>query len=156
MSLRDDLDEIDLQILRRLQVDGRTTHADLGREVGLSAPAVLQRVRKLEDSQILHDVVARLDPDRAGFGIQAFIQITLALHDDQAIDKFRKALRSLDAIVEAHHVSGGFDFLLKVAVEDMRAYERFIREELSKVKGIAKIESNFVMGSPKPFGRLPL
>jgi DNA-binding Lrp family transcriptional regulator len=53
-------------------------------------------------------------------------------------------------------VSGGFDFLLKVAVEDMRAYEQFIREELSKVKGIAKIESNFVMGSPKPFGRLPL
>ena len=150
------LDEVDVQILNLLQRDGRITNADLAKAVSLSPPSVLQRVRVLEKAGLIRGYHALLDYERLGLRITAMVGITLALHQDMAIERFRKAIQDVPEILECHHVSGDYDFLLKVVVRDMRAYEVFIREHLSRIKGVGQIRTSFVLGTPKYTTEVPL
>lgn len=154
--MRDRLDEVDLHILRVLQADGRITNADLARLVGLSPPSVLQRVRKLEESNVIRGYTAVLDQEKLGFSLTVFAQISLALHQDAAIDRFRQAVLDIPEVLECTNVSGEFDFLLKIVVADMKAYEALIRDRLSKIKGLGKIQSCFALATTKQTLRLPL
>jgi Lrp/AsnC family leucine-responsive transcriptional regulator len=143
------LDEVDWQLLGLLQKDGRITNADLAKTVGLSPPSVLQRVRTLEKSGLVRGYAAILDAERLGFRITAWVQITLALHQEQAIERFRKSIQDIPEILECYHVTGDFDFLLKVVVRDMRTYEVFVREKLSKIKGIQQIKTSIAFATNK-------
>lgn len=147
--MKNQLDEVDLQILASLQRDGRITNADLAKAVNLSPPSVLQRVRALEKAGLIRGYHALLDHERLGLRITAMVMITLALHQDMAIERFRRAVLDIPEILECHHVSGDFDFLLKVVVRDMRSYEQFVREKLSKIKGLGQIRTSFVLGTTK-------
>lgn len=150
------LDDIDLQILRLLQDNGRVTNADLARDVKLSPPSVLQRVRKLEETGVVRGYSARLEPEALGYGITIFALVSLAMHQEQPIDRFRSDIQALPEVVECYHISGEFDFLLKIVMEDMGSYERFIRERLSRLDAISKIQSCFVMANVKDNPRLPI
>src|ERR1700721_659208 len=130
------LDEVDVQILSLLQKDGRMTNADLAKAVGLSPPSVLQRVRALGKAVLTRGYVALLGAERLGLRITAWVEITLDLHQDQPIERFRRSVQEIPEILECYNVSGDFDFLLKVIVRDMRSYESFIREKLAKIKGV--------------------
>lgn len=154
--MKNQLDEVDLQILTLLQRDGRITNADLAKAVNLSPPSVLQRVRTLEKAGLIRGYHALLDHERLGLRITAMVMITLALHQDMAIERFRRAVQDVPEILECHHVSGDFDFLLKVVVRDMRGYEAFIREKLSKVKGVGQIRTSFVLGTTKYTTEIPM
>ncbi|HWD41633.1 MAG TPA: Lrp/AsnC family transcriptional regulator [Fimbriimonas sp.] len=146
---RTHLDEVDVQILKLLQKDGRITNADLAKSVGLSPPSVLQRVRTLEKAGLIKGYVALLDAERLGLRITAWVQITLSLHQEQPIERFRRGVQDIPEILECYNVSGDYDFLLKVIVKDMRGYEVFIREKLSKIKGIQQIKTSMVLGVNK-------
>ncbi len=150
------LDEVDAQLLSLLQSDGRITNADLAKRVNLSPPSVLQRVRALEKLGLIKGYTALLDADRLGLKITALTSINLALHQDQPIERFRKAVQQLPEVTECYHISGDYDFLLKIVVRDMRAYELFVREKLAKIKGVGKIHTSFVLGTPKHTTHLPL
>lgn len=150
------LDEVDIQLLALLQADGRITNAELAKRVGLSPPSVLQRVRALEKAGLIKGYTALIDADRLGLKITALTFINLALHQDQPIERFRKAVLLLPEVLECYHVSGDFDFVLKIVVRDMRAYELFVREKLAKIKGIGKIHTSFVLGTTKHTTQLPL
>ncbi len=150
------LDEVDVQILNLLQKDGRMTNTDLAKHVGLTAPSALQRVRSLEKAGFVKGYSAQLDPEKLGLRLTAFTFIALALHQDLAIERFRKSIGDLPEVLECYHISGEFDFMLKVLVKDIRSYEAFIREKLSRVKGVGKIQTSFVMGVPKHTTKLPL
>ncbi len=139
-----------------LQEDGRVTNADLARNVNLSAPSVLQRVRRLEDLGYIKKYTTILDHERLGFKLVVIAMVSLALHEDQAIERFRKSVTKLPNVIECLHVSGDFDFMLKILVPDIHAYERFVREQLSTIKGIGKIHSCFVLGINKSTTDLPL
>lgn len=154
--MKSQLDEVDVQILASLQRDGRITNADLAKAVNLSPPSVLQRVRALEKAGLIRGYHAQLDHERLGLRITAMVMITLALHQDMAIERFRRAVQDIPEILECHHVSGDFDFLLKVVVRDMRSYEQFIREKLSRIKGIGQIRSSFVLGTTKYTTEIPI
>ncbi len=154
--MKNNLDEVDLQLLALLQRDGRITNADLAKAVNLSPPSVLQRVRALEKASLIRGYHALLDHERLGFRITAMVMITLALHQDMAIERFRRAVQDIPEILECHHVSGDFDFLLKVVVRDMRGYEAFVREKLSRIKGVGQIRTSFVLGTPKATSEIPL
>lgn len=156
MTPKTHLDETDVQILHLLQNDGRMTNAELAKRVGLSPPSVLQRVRALEKAGLIRAYVALLEPERLGLRITAMIMISLALHQEQPIERFRRSIQEIPEIIECYHVSGDFDFLLKVVVKDMRAYEVFLREKLSKIKGIGKITTNFVLATNKQITQIPL
>ena len=150
------LDEVDAQLLSLLQSDGRITNADLAKRVNLSPPSVLQRVRVLEKLGLIKGYTALLDADRLGLKISALTFINLSLHQDQPIERFRKAVMLLPEVLECYHVSGEFDFVLKIIVRDMRAYELFVREKLAKIKGVGKIHTSFVLGTTKHTTQLPL
>lgn len=149
------LDETDVRLLAILQTDGRITNADLAKRVGLSPPSVLQRVRALERAGLIKAYVALLDPDRLGLKTTVLAMISLSMHQDQPIERFRKAVQEIDEIVECYHVSGEFDFLLKIIVKDIKSYELLIREKLSKIRGIHQIRSSFVLGTNKHTTKIP-
>jgi Lrp/AsnC family leucine-responsive transcriptional regulator len=150
------LDEIDLMILRILQTNGRITNAELAKRVKLSPPSVLQRVRSLEKAGLIRNYVALLDPDRLGLKITALAMISLSLHQEQPIERFRRAIHEIPEIIECYHVSGEFDFLLKILVKDIRAYEQLVREKLSKIRGIQQIKTSFVLSNTKAGTQIPL
>ena len=150
------LDETDYEILRLLQANGRITNADLAKKVDLSPPSVLQRVRALEKAGLIRGYFAHLDAERLGLKITAWVQISLSLHQEQAIERFRRAVSDLPEVQECYHVSGDSDFLLKVTVRDMKQYEGFIRERLARIKGVGKIQSSFVYATNKHSSQLPI
>lgn len=150
------LDEVDVQILSLLQKDGRVTNADLAKSVGLSPPSVLQRVRALEKAGLIRGYHAILDSERMGLKITALTQVTLALHNEQPIERFRRAVQDIPEVMECYHVSGDYDFLLKIVVKDIRGYEQLVREKLSKIKGLQQIKTSFVLGTPKHTTQIPL
>lgn len=150
------LDETDLHILKLLQSDGRITNAELAKRVGLSPPSALQRVRQLEQSGYIRDYVALLDAGRVGLKVTVIAGISLALHQDQAIERFCRAVAAIPEVLEVYHVSGEFDYLLKILVKDIPAYEALVREKLSQIKGVQQIRSSFVLGTPKQNTQIPL
>ncbi len=148
-SVKTHLDEVDVKLLSLLQADGRITNADLAKAVGLSPPSVLQRVRALEKAGLIRGYHALLDADRLGLKITAFAGVRLTLHQEQPIERFRRSIQDIEEIMECYHVSGEFDFMLKIVVRDIRAYEQFIREKLSKIKGLEQIRTSFVLSTTK-------
>lgn len=150
------LDEVDVKLLALLQEDGRITNADLAKSVGLSPPSVLQRVRTLEKAGLIRGYHALLDPERLGYRLTALTSINLALHQEQPIERFRRAIQDIPEVQECYHVSGETDFLLKIVVRDMRAYEQLIREKLSKIKGVGQIKTSFVLSTVKHTTLVPL
>lgn len=124
------LDRIDRRILRSLQADGRMTNQALADQVGLSPSACLARVRRLEQDGVIQAYHARLDPFRLDIGLVLFVEVTLSGHrTDEAIG-FEARLGEFPEVVEASHVSGDFDYLLKVVVPDMAAWA-VLRERLA-------------------------
>lgn len=132
------------------------TNVDISKAVNLSPPSALQRVRKLEQTGIIKGYTTLLNNESVGFGLTVFAQISLALHQEAPIERFRRAVMDIPEVLECYHVSGEFDFLLKIVVEDMKAYERLVRDRLSHIKGLGKIQSCFALATTKDVHRLPL
>ncbi|MFO0046351.1 MAG: Lrp/AsnC family transcriptional regulator [Armatimonadota bacterium] len=149
------IDDIDTQLLKILQSDGRITNADLAKKVGLSAPSVLQRVRALEGAGLIKSYVALLDAEKLGKKLTAFVNVSLSMHESQPIERFRKAVLEIPEVTEVYNITGDYDFMLKVQVRDMRHYEVLVREKITKIRGIAKLNTSFVLGTTKYSTALP-
>ncbi len=150
------LDEVDVQLLSLLQQDGRITNADLAKKVGLSPPSVLQRVRVLEKAGLIRGYFGLLDADKLGLRITALAMISLSLHQEQPIERFRRSINEIPEVLECYHVSGEFDFHHKIVVLDIRAYEQLIRERLIKIKCNQQIKTSFVLATTKHTTQIPL
>ncbi len=154
--MKERLDRTDRLILKSLQADGRITNADLARKVGLSPPSMLQRVRKLENKGLIKAYAASLDQELLGFSVTVFAMVSLSMHQDKPIDIFVEEVLKIPEVMECHHVSGDFDFLLKVVARDIHDYERVVREQLTAIQPVGKIHSAFVLRSNKETNALPL
>jgi Lrp/AsnC family leucine-responsive transcriptional regulator len=143
------LDKADRHILRLLQTSGRMTNADIAREVKLSPPSTLQRIRKLEQKGYIKGYTTLLDLEKLGYQIAVFAQVSLSLHQDEPIENFVDAVTAIPEVLECYHVSGEYDFLLKVVAKDMADYERVVREQLSRIRSVAKVHSCFVLRNNK-------
>lgn len=150
------LDDKDYDILAILQKEGRITNAELANRVDLSPPSTLQRVRYLERAGYIQRYTAILDADKLNLKIMVLALVSLALHEEQSMEQFIKSFSEIPEVMEVHHVSGEFDFLLKILVQDMRHYETLLREKILRIKGVGQIRSSFVLASPKNTTSLPL
>jgi len=139
------IDEIDTELLRALQSNGRETHTSLARKVGLTPPAVLERVRKLEDRGVIAGYHAQLDPDSLGLELRVFIAVTLARHQENAIGSFLEAISAYPQIVGQYHLTGRFDFLLFGVFADVGALEQFIAHRLTALPVIDRAETFLVL-----------
>jgi len=150
------MDETDRRILRHLQRNGRITNIDLSKAVNLSPAATLERVRKLEQADIIQGYLARLNPTALNLGLVVFVQITLERTSPDLFDTFSEAVKSIPQIVECHMVAGGFDYLVKARVRDMNAYRNFLGRTLTRLPGIRQTHTYTVMEEVKSTTELPL
>lgn len=151
-----DIDAKDRQILRALQKDGRLTNLDLAAQVNLSPSPCLRRVRLLEEAGVIAGYAALVDPRLVGLKITAFIRITLARHDREAVSRFEARVQDIDEVLDCHLLTGEADYLLRVVVPDLDAYEGFVRNRLHDIQGIASITTNLVYGTVKSSRALPV
>ncbi len=154
--MKDKLDKYDREILRLLQEDGRISNADLARRVGLSPPSMLQRVRKLESGGYIRSYTTRLNAEKLGYSLVVLAMVSLTLHQGQPIEEFIQGIEDLPEILECYHVSGDYDFMLKIVAKDMQDYERILRTSLVSMRGVGKIHSCFVLSTCKDETILPV
>jgi len=139
------MDAIDKKILMLLQQDAKQNTKEIAEKVGLSVSPTFERIKKLEQKKYIKGYVALLDVNKIGKSISVYCQVTLAVHSRELIDEFKLQISALQEVTGCFHVSGNYDFLLKVAVNDMNEYQKFIIEKLSVIKGISNVQSSFVM-----------
>ncbi|CAG0928543.1 Leucine-responsive regulatory protein [Thermoflexales bacterium] len=150
------LQALDLAILRELQSDGRISNVELARRVHLSPPATHARVKRLEKEGLIRQYGATLDREKAGFDLLCFIQITIQLHQPQQVEKFRLLVRQMPEVLECHHITGEYDYLLKVALRNRKDLERFVVKQLTPIPGVARIHTSLVLSEIKVTAALPL
>ena len=139
------LSRIDRNILRELQRDGRITYAELARRVGLTTTPCIERVKKLENSGVIHGYQAILDPEQLGAGLVVFVQVRLSRTSQANFEDFRKAVVKLKEVQECYLVSGNFDYLIKARVADMHAYRELLGETLLTLPSVNESTSYVVM-----------
>ncbi len=150
------LDAVDLKILALLQVDGRISINDLASKVGLSPSPCLRRVRILEKSGVIARYVAVLDQRAAGLPVSVFISVKLEKQKEDLLDKFAKTIARWPEVLECYLMTGPRDYWLRVVVPDLAAYERFLKTKLTRLEGIASIESSFALEQVKYTNVLPV
>ena len=150
------LDEIDLRILGIMQREGRISNAELARQIDLSPPATLGRTKRLEEKGVIRSYAALLDSELVGFDMLCFVHVSLQLHQSQQVEGFERAVRVMPEVLECHHVTGEFDYLLKVAIRNRKDLERFAVERLTPVPGVARIHTSLVLSEVKATTALPL
>jgi Lrp/AsnC family transcriptional regulator, leucine-responsive regulatory protein len=150
------MDQKDRQILEVLQSDGRIAHTRLAEIVDLSAPAVLARVRKLEEQGIIKGYQAVVDPDKVGNPVISFIGVTLVHHQREPLEQFAERIAELSEVLEAYHLTGGTDYLLKIAVQDIQAVEDFLVNKLAMIPGVDKVHTSMVLSPIKTNGVVPV
>lgn len=148
---------VDLKILRALQENGGLSNVELSERVGMSPSPCLRRVKQLEAEGLIGGYVALLDRRKVGLGVMAYVEVKAPANSDSAsVEKFRNAVQREPAVVGCYVMAGGFDFLLKIVVEDLDAYADFAVNRLLRMPGVTDIRSSFVMESVKDTTALPL
>ncbi|MBK6006162.1 Lrp/AsnC family transcriptional regulator [Ramlibacter ginsenosidimutans] len=150
------LDPIDLRILAQLQEDGSLTNVELARRVHLSPSPCLARVKALESTGVIERYVALANAKALGLGLSVFINISLKSQAKEALAEFERRIAEHDEVMECYLMTGDSDYLIRVAVPDIAALERFILEQLTPIPGIEKIRSSFALKQVRYKTALPL
>ena len=154
------LDKLDKAILRHLQINGRETYDLVGERVGLSASAVLRRVKRLEEAGVIHSYVALVNPEAVGMGLTAYLNVRLEKHTEShkrnPMDLFRASVQTWPEVVECAAVTGEMDYLLRVVVRDMAHYSSFIMDTLLKHPSVEDCKTSFVLDQVKDTTAVPL
>ena len=154
------LNAVDRRILRALQGDGRMTYDVLAQAVGLSPSAALRRVKRLEEAGAIAAYVALLSPERIGLPLTAYLNVRLEKHTERhkrnPMDLFKAAVQTWPEVVECASLTGEMDYLLRVVVEDMSHYSRFIMDTLLKHPSVQDCKTSFVLDRVKNTTALPV
>ncbi|AZM47706.1 MULTISPECIES: Lrp/AsnC family transcriptional regulator [unclassified Streptomyces] len=145
MSNERKLDELDREILRQLQRDGRLTNVELARRVGLTPPPCLRRVKRLEEAGIITGYRARVDEEAAGRGLEVIVSIEVSVSDLDTLAGLEATIGAYDEVVEFRRVFGTPDYFLRVLVADYAAYERFQTGKIIGIPGVARVISQPTM-----------
>ena len=151
-----ELDTFDLHILRELQADSELSMQVLGERVGLSHTPCWRRIKHLEAKGIIRHRVTLLDAEQLNLSVNVFVHVTLKSQDEDALNSFEDAVQNVDEIVECYTVSGDKDFLLRVIVEDVSAYERLLKSTLVHLPSVGNMSSTFALRQVKYTTELPI
>lgn len=140
------MDKIDRHIIRELQENARLTNQELAERVNLSPSPCLRRVRNLEKSGVIKGYTAVVDQEKYGLGLDVFVQIKLEKSIQHLIEGFEAEVAEIDEILECYLITGTNDYLLHIVTDNLKSYEAFMREKLTKIEGIATVETSFAFG----------
>ena len=157
------LDKTDLKILSILQTNGRLTNQEVAEKVNLSPSPCLRRIRNLEESGVIRQYVALLDPDKIGLGLLAYVNVRLEKHSDTPAGSsrspradFAASVETWPEVVACYAMTGEMDYLLRVHVEDMEHFSHFMMETLLKHPAVLDVKSSFALQRIKDTTALPL
>jgi Lrp/AsnC family transcriptional regulator len=150
------LDDIDRRILEILQEDASLSSAQVAERVGLSSSPCWRRIQRLEKTGVIRKRVALLDPALLGLGIVVFASVRLTAHGRQALPEFEAAVERYPEVMECYTVSGGQDYLLRVATRDIHAYEVFLREQLLQLPTVGEVHSRIAITQVKYTTAIPI
>lgn len=140
-----EIDAVDRRILAELQNDGRMTNQELSEKIGLSPSPCLRRLKQLENAGVITRYVALVDPDQLGLGVTAFVRVRLDQQDDKHLNRFESAVADFPEVMECYLMTGDADYQLRVLVEDLKAFEDFMRQKLTRIEGVAQLTSSFAL-----------
>lgn len=143
------LDKTDIKIIELLQQDGRITTKALAEQLNLTTTPVFERVKRLEREGVIDKYVALVDQKKIDKKLIVFVSISLKNHARSYLDNFVKEMNLYSEVQECYHIAGNFDFMIKIVIKDMEAYERFIYTKLSVNNNIANVQSSFVLSKNK-------
>ncbi len=146
---RSKLDKIDKKILRDLQTDGRITNVALARNVGISAPPCLRRVRALEEAGYIKSYHARINSSALGYSVTVFAMVKLTSHAEAELSKFEKQVKEWPMVRECHMLAGEVDFILRVVARDWDSYQNFLTNDLTKMPNVTSVKSSLAIRSSK-------
>ena len=150
------LDTVDISILEILQTEARISNAELARRVHLSPPATLARVQRLEKSGYIKQYAALVDHLQAGYDMLCFVNVSLQLHEISHVTGFHDAVQEMPEVLECHHVTGEYDYLLKVVAHNTQDLENFLVNRLTPIPGIARIHTSLVLNEVKSSTAIPV
>lgn len=142
-------DSVDLALLRELLHDSRRSLQEIGQQVGLSSTACWNRIKQLESAGVIEGYTVKVNLERLGFQNSVIVQVNLESHSDETLYEFGRVLETIPEVLEAHLISGDYDYLIRIAVKDTRDYERLLREKLYRIPGIRHSKSSFVLRTLK-------
>ncbi|MBB3697506.1 Lrp/AsnC ligand binding domain-containing protein [Flammeovirga yaeyamensis] len=150
------MDQTDKKILKLLQEDGSITTKEIARRIHLSNTPVYERIKKMEREGVIKKYVAVLNREKLDRDLIVFCNVTLKEHSKIIGHKFVEDITALEEVVECYNISGDYDFLLKVMVKDMKAYQDFVLNRLGEIENIGSAHSTFVMGEIKQSYKIPI
>jgi Lrp/AsnC family leucine-responsive transcriptional regulator len=150
------LNRTDRRLLEILQKDGHLTNLELASQVNLSPSACLRRVRALEKAGVIRGYAAIVDPRKVGLGLTGFVTVKLEKRGRMPTDAFARAVQAWPEVMACHAMTGEMDYLLRVQVEDLDHFSRFVMDHLLKHPGVLDVKSSFVLEAVKETTALPL
>lgn len=150
------LDNTDKKILQKLQQNSKITNKELSNGLSLSVTAIFERIKRLERNGVISDYVALVKPEKVEKAFMVLTQIKLVQHTKNNVIKFEAEVVKLPEVLECYHVSGEYDYILKVLVKDMEAYREFMLTKLTNLEHIGSTQSTFIISSVKSTTALPL
>ena len=141
------MDTTDLKIIDVLKENGRATASEISKKVNLSIPAVAERIRKMEEAEIIEKYTIKVNREKTNYKLLAFIFVNIDKTEN--VEAFRKAVVQYNSVLECHHVAGEYDYLIKVLLEDTKALEYFLSDTLKKITGVLKSNTIISLSSLK-------
>ncbi len=138
-------DIYDIAILREVQINAKITVKDLSEKINLSPTPTFERLKKLEKEGYITGYHAKLDIKKLGLSLMVMCNVSLKNHQKDIIEKFQEEIIRFDEVKECYHIAGMYDYLLKIVVKDMDAYQHFVSKKLASLENIGNVQSSFVM-----------
>lgn len=149
-------DDIDMQILRELQEDGRMTNVELADRVGLTAPPCLRRVRSLEEAGIIRGYHADLDSNALGYSITVFAMVSLKSQAEADLRTFEDHVATLPEVRECYMLNGEIDFILKVVARDLQSFQQFLTSQLTSAPNVSSVKTSLTIRTSKQMPGIPM
>lgn len=149
------LDKIDLNILKLLQENSKITNLDLSKKIGLSPAPTLERVKKLEQNNVIKSYHAKVDAQAIGLNVKTFVLVSLAWQKENALDNFVETIKGIAEVTECYIITGDADFLLKVVCRDLQAYEKLLFKKLSQIEEVERLKTLMTLSKVKKDKVLP-
>jgi len=149
------LDKIDLKILKLLQENSKITNLELSKQIGLSPAPTLERVKKLEQSEVIQSYHAKVDATKMGLNISTFVLVSLAWQKENALENFISKIQEIDEVTEGYIITGDGDFLLRVICKDISAYEQLLFKRLSQIDEVERLKTLMTLSKAKKSKVLP-
>lgn len=150
------LDAKDRELLGYLQENARMSNAELARRIDLSPPGLQKRLRRLESARIIEDYVTLVNREALGYDMLCIVQINLQRHEPEAIDRFRDYVQDLPEVLECYHLTGQYDYLMKIVVRNRKHLESFLMETLTPIPSMDTIRTSLVLSDIKVTTAVPV